>query len=418
MIRCLFSGLMASLALWCAAAGQALASDAGAPDPSAQVLVFLRAPPDHFTPGVAFAGGYGDSLGHAARRRLAVRLARAHGVNLVEDWPIPLVGMDCFVLSTPAGRSPQDLAAALSSEPAVAWSEPVAMFRAQGGSVAHNDPLFPFQPAARVWRLSDLHEISTGRSVRVAVIDSMVDLAHPDLVGQVLVSENFASGRPETAEQHGTGVAGIIAARADNGVGIAGVAPRARLLALRACWQQQGRLAEAPSTVCDSLSLAKALSFAIDHNAQVINLSLSGPSDLLLSKLIDVALARGAVVVGAYDPALAGGGFPASHAGVVAVSDEPQPGASGVFLAPGREVPTTQPGGRWFLVNGSSYAAAHVSGLFALVRARSPGARGGAVLTTAPASRTIDACATLLRAAGDCDCACARSAGPTRVAGG
>ncbi|MEI4902441.1 S8 family serine peptidase, partial [Klebsiella pneumoniae] len=91
-------------------------------------------------------------------------------------------------------------------------------------------PLFPFQPAAHAWRLSDLHEISTGRSVRVAVVDSMVDLAHPGLAGQVVVSENFVSGRPGVAEQHGTGVAGIIAARADNGVGIAGVAPQARLM--------------------------------------------------------------------------------------------------------------------------------------------------------------------------------------------
>jgi subtilisin family serine protease len=320
-----------------------------------------------------------------------------------------LIGMDCFVLATPTDRSPKDLAAALARDPEVAWSEPVAIFRAQGGGAPHNDPLYPVQPAARIWRLSDLHEISTGRSVRVAVIDSMVDVAHPDLAGQVLVSENFAPGRPGSPEQHGTGVAGIIAARADNGVGIAGVAPRARLMALRACWQQPGRTPEAPSTLCDGLSLAKAMSFAISHNAQVINLSLSGPMDPLLGKLIDVALERGDVVVSAWDSTQPGGGFPASHAGVVAVSDEPQPAGSDVFQAPGRDVPTTQPGGRWFLVNGSSYAAAHVSGLFALVRAKNPAARSGAALVTMAPGRAIDACATLVRAAGDCDCACTRN---------
>ena len=145
----------------------------------------------------------------------------------------------------------------------------------------------------------------------------------------------------------------------------------------------------------------------------MINLSLSGPPDPLLARLIDVALERGATVVGAVDPALPGGGFPASHGGVVAVSDEPrsaQPDSrSGmVFTAPGHDVPTTQPGGRWFLVNGSSYSAAHVSGLFALMRERDPRARTGAWLVTRrPGGGAIDACASLIQASGPCGCACA-----------
>src|SRR5205085_1842712 len=134
------------------------------------------------------------------------------------------------------------------------------------------------------------------------------------------------------------GVAGVIAARADNGVGIVGVAPGARLMALRACWQTAP---DAQLTVCDTLSLARALVFAIDHRAQVLNLSLSGPPTPLLGKLIDVAMERGGVVVGAYDEALPAGGFPASHPGVIAVSDGPAP--AGVYLAPGRDVPTTEP---------------------------------------------------------------------------
>ena len=128
----------------------------------------------------------------------------------------------------------------------------------------------------------------------------------------------------------------------------------------------------------------------------------------MLGKLIDVALTRGITVVGAFDRDLPAGGFPASHAGVVAVIDESL-GAPprGVFAAPGRDVPTTQPGGRWFFVNGSSYAAAHVSGLFALLRQTAPLARGApALVADAPGGR-IDACATLLRFAGGCDCACA-----------
>jgi subtilisin family serine protease len=91
---------------------------------------------------------------------------------------------------------------------------------------------------------------------------------------------------------------------------------------------------------------------------------------------------------------------------VIAVSDRPLAPASGqVYIAPGRDVPTTQPGGRWFLVNGSSFSAAHVSGLAALVRQRRR--EGGLTLVSdRSVGGTIDACATLERAAGNCDCSC------------
>ena len=112
------------------------------------------------------------------------------------------------------------------------------------------------------------------------------------------------------------------------------------------------------------------------------------------------AVGRGAAVVAALDPAAADGGFPASHAGVIAVTDDPASGAPGAFVAPGRDVPTSLPGGRFGLVSGSSYAAAHVSGLMALMREHGAGAAGPLTLITfKPGGGAIDACATLMRAA-------------------
>jgi len=412
MRRILHALAIAAAICW-AAAGPvgAVSADSARPaearDERQQVLVLLRLPPVHFRPGADYASGYGDQMGMSARRRIADRIARAHGLTQVGDWPMPLVGVDCFIMTVPAGRSPGEVAAGLSHDPAVAWAEPVNLFHAQGAArPGHNDPLFPAQPAAREWRLADLHATATGRNVRVAVIDSQVETRHPDLAGQVQLSQNFVADRPNPPEQHGTGVAGIIAARADNGIGIAGVAPGARLMALRACWQSP----EAGGTLCDSLSLAKALYFAIDHQAGVINLSLSGPADPLLSKLLDAALARDITVVSAFDRTLPGGGFPASHPGVVAVAEEQAiPPPAGVFSAPGRDVPTTQPGGRWYLVNGSSYAAAHVSGLYALLREH-PGLRLGAqaLVVARAGGGAIDACASLLRAPGPRNSACGR----------
>jgi hypothetical protein len=382
--------VLAFILAWCAVSGTA-AAQGGASDLSErQVLMLLRLPAPHARPDAAYVGSYGPGAERKARQRVAGHIAHANGMELAAGWPMPLLGLDCFVLNVPRGRSQAEAVALLERDPAVAWAEPMHVYRAEAGGP--NDPLFAAQPAAREWRLAQLHEVATGRNVRVAVIDSAIDAHQPDLAGQFQSRRNFARDHPDIPELHGTGVAGIIAAVADNRVGIAGIAPGARLMALRACWQQ-----EASATVCNTLSLAEALHFAIDNDAQVINLSLSGPPDLLLSGLIDAALARGIVVVSAVDPNLAGGGFPASHPGVVAVTNAANPGR-GAVSAPGDNVPTTQPGGRWGLVSGSSYAAAHVSGLAALVRERNPRQRNPMTLVTARAG-VVDACATLARTA-------------------
>lgn len=390
--------------LFALAAVQPLAR-AAPPDPSAastaagqQVLLLLRLPPEHFRPESAYSGGYGDGPARGARRRVAAALAREHGLTLVTDWALPLLAVDCFVLAVPGDQPPDRVAQALSRDPRVEWAQPMNVYRTRG----HDDPLYPLQPPAQAWHLMDLHEISTGRGVRVAVIDSRVDEHHPDLEGQVALKENFVDGRGELPEDHGTAVAGIIAARADNGVGMVGVAPNARLLALRACWQESSQ-----ATLCTSLSLAMALHFAITHDADIINLSLSGPPDRLLDRLLDVALSRRISVIGAVDRNLPDGGFPASHAGVVAVADDTgEPALPAALVAPGRDVPTTLPGARWNLVSGSSYAAAHVAGLFALLRERLPAHAvppSIASVVSFPGGG-IDACATLARVAGPGAC--------------
>lgn len=363
-----------------------------------QLLLLLQLPREHYRPESAYSGGYGDGSAHGGRRRVAAALAHEHGLVLVTDWALPLLGVDCFVMNVPSDQELDRVAEALSRDPRVAWAQPMNVFRARG----HDDPLFKLQLAAQAWHLEDLHEISTGRNVRVAVIDSRVDEHHPDLVGQVALSENFVDGRGELPEDHGTAVAGVIAARADNKVGIVGVAPDARLLALRACWQESSH-----STLCTSLSLAMALHFAITHDAEVINLSLSGPRDRLLDKLLDVALSRGISVIGAFDRHASDSGFPASHAGVVAVTDESRESAPpGVLVAPGHDVLASLPGGRWDLVSGSSYAAAHVAGLFALMREQTPphGAPPALASVVLFPGGSIDACATLARVAGNGAC--------------
>jgi subtilisin family serine protease len=400
-LRLLLIGTLA-IVLGCASLPALAATEDQRPPAERQILVMVRIAPDHYRPSGSYGLGYGDQLGQSAREHVAREVARKYGLTLVDDWPMPLVGVDCFVMAVPEGHSTSATASAVSHDAKVSWAQPVTVFTARGSPAGHNDALYAAEPAAAVWHLGDLHRMSDGRGSRVAVVDSGIDASHPDLAGQLLVNRNFVAGQPFTVEQHGTAVAGIIAAKADNRIGIAGVAPGARLLGLRACWQRPG----SASTFCDTLSLAKALYFAVERHADVINMSLSGPEDRLLREIISLALGRRLAVVAAFDNKVAGGGFPASVAGVIPVSDSSFAGSrADVYIAPGRDVPTTEPGGRWFLVNGSSFAAAHVSGLIALLRERQKSAplmlvserRGGG---------TIDACASLIRLVGTCDCTC------------
>ena len=395
--------VVGALLLCCVAGIQAADATDSSGAASQQVLVLIRLAPPHFRADGNYASGYADASGAVARRRLATAMARSNGLKLIDDWPLPVLGVDCYVMELPASASPDEVAARLARDPRVAWAQPMHAFR----SLGHDDPLFGVQPAAAEWHLSDMHAAATGRDVRVAVIDSGVQLDHPDLAGQVMESANFVGDSDARAEIHGTAVAGIIAARADNHVGIAGVAPRARLFALRAC-----RQATAADTSCTTLSLATALHAAIDRGAQVINMSLGGPPDRLIQRLVEAALERGIDVVAAADRALPQGGFPAAVHGVVAVVDETSGAApAGMVAAPGTDIPATLPGSRWATVSGASYAAAHVSGLLALMldaRASANGARApvARALVTRADGR-VDACASLLRAGATRTCASA-----------
>lgn len=376
-----------------AAARSAAPAPHGQEQAKGQVMAMLHLPAPHYRAGAGYTGSYANDPGRIGRRRIAQELARKHGLELVDDWPMPLLGVDCYVFALAPDQDPVRVSELLASDTRVEWAQPVTAFHMLGLASGGSDPLYAVQPVATAWRLSELHRAATGRKATVAVIDSGVDATHPDLAGQVTVNQNFVSGLPLVAENHGTAVAGIIAARAGNGLGIRGVAPDARLLALRACSERPGAAAQ-----CDSFSLAKAINFAIQRTPNVINLSLTGPSDRLLQRLLDSAMARGIRVVGAYDSAAADGGFPASWPGVLAVSD-----ATGrhALAAPGVDIPAPLPGGRFGVLSGSSYAAAHVSGLLALLSELRPGAT-----LDANAAQPLDACEAVGKLLPSCLCSC------------
>ncbi|WP_242126359.1 S8 family serine peptidase [Sphingobium sp. Sx8-8] len=363
MIRLL--RMMLGIALLAAMPPAARAAQPGDDD---RILVMVRVPAPHFRADGTYGSGYSDRIGASEAAREARRIARTYRLTLVTDWAMPLIRLHCFVMRLPAGAGAQDISDAISKDSAVEWAQPMHEYQTLGTAPAGVDPLYAAQPARTLWHLDALHRLATGRGVTVAVIDSGIDPHHPDLAGQVSTNVNFVAGSPFAAEWHGTAVGGIIAAKSGNGIGIVGVAPGARLMGLRACSQAAGGTATA---ICDSFSLAKALHYAIEHDSRIVNMSLGGPSDRLLAALLDAGMTRGATFIAAYAPDLPNGGFPASHPGVIAVAGSAISGSQQkLYVAPARDIPATRPGGGWGLVDGTSYAAAHVSGLLALMAER------------------------------------------------
>lgn len=332
-------------------------------------------------------------------------------------WPMESLGVPCAMLEVPAGRDAASLAATVAADPRVESAQPVLRFRVVAspapstGEARRDDPYARLQHATRELRLASAHRRATGRGVKVALVDTGVDFRHPDLAGRIVAARDFVTrgGGGDgtfTADVHGTGVAGVIAASAGNGVGIVGVAPEAEVLAVKACWPEGDGPTEA---ACDSYTLAQGLDFAIAQGAQVINLSLTGPRDPLLARLVAAALERDIAVVAARadldDP-----GFPASEAGVLAVGEKPVDslprdlGPTSPLTAPGVDVLTTVPGEGYDFLSGSSMAAAHATGVAALLLEHrpdlSPADLEATLARTARPSnphgaRVVDACAAL-----------------------
>lgn len=303
--------------------------------------------------------------------RLLQRLARQHDIRRLRGWPIASLDAYCEVFEVPEGRNIAALLDELMTHPDVDIAQPMNTFRAL--ATQYDDPYVNLQTSVTSLDIQSAHQLATGKGVLVALIDSRVDGAHPDLKGRLRVQRDLVDQRvfSRHGEVHGTAVAGVIASAANNAVGIVGVAPGADLAGLRACWALEGAPAAA---VCSSFSLAQAIEAAIEIRPDVINMSLAGPDDPLVGELLDQAIADGIVIVAAQgdDPELP---FPASHRGVIAANRETTltgDNATDALRAPSTEVLTTTLNDDYGYFSGSSLAAAHVTGVIALMLERYP----------------------------------------------
>lgn len=324
-------------------------------------------------------------------QRYSAELAGQYRLTQVAAWTVgSLADTPCVVFQTPPRAQVARLVRRLAADPRVSVVQPVNRFRvlgspaAQPGASGYNDRYADLQRDVTELSLPAVHRVATGRGVKVGIVDTGIDFTHPDLRGRVAKVANFVDrdDRSFTSDVHGTAVAGVLAAAANNQIGIVGVAPGALLYAFKACWQEPP---ESRQAVCDSYTLARAVDAALGQGVKVLNLSLSGPPDPFLTRLLDAALQRRTVVVAAYDGAQADGGFPASRDGVLAVggdarqgdapADRPQP----PLVGPAVDVLSTAPRRSYDFFSGSSFAAAHAAGVAALLLERHPSLDSAAI---------------------------------------
>jgi subtilisin family serine protease len=400
----------------CASSGPVPPSPAAAADVTTQQILVTVHQPATLAAGLTGAPNqrylqrrYGPS---PSVDRLLTQLAHEHDLRRVEGWPIQSLDVYCEVLAVPPGRDVAAVIAALNGDSRVDLAQRMNLFNTQAAK--YDDPYVELQSAATTMEVERAHELATGRGVSIAIIDSAVDGNHPDLRGRVQVARNLVTDRPlaRGGEVHGTAIAGIIASAVNNSEGIIGVAPDVSIAALRACWAvgDDGLAAQ-----CSSFSLARALELALGLQPNVINLSLAGPEDPLLSRLLDRIVERGIVVVTAH-PASAESSqaFPSSHPRVLAAhssllavhSDSPY-----TLAAPADEVLTTTPGASYAFMSGNSLAAAHTTGVVALLMERQPGLdaeRIAAILTAtttySEGTASINACRAVAQVADAAAC--------------
>ncbi len=351
----------------------------------------MRSPFSSLTTGYRPSNNYKTSTWS---RNTATRLSADYQLKNIDAWAVTELGVQCVVFEFSDTRSMEEILTLLAKDPQVEMVQPMGVFKTHATKSKRKDPYSKFQTGVQSLQLEQVHRITTGKNIKIALIDTGVELNHPDLAGQISTTGDFTKEHAKqfSTDLHGTAVAGIIAAIKNNGIGGVGVAPDAEVLALKACWLQQGMT----HATCNSFTLALAINKAIKMDVDILNLSLGGSSDPLVDRLIDKAIEKGIIVVAA-DPGLyrSEERFPASKKNVISVQlsrkqSETKSLDNNTIIAPGIDILTTIPTATYDFLTGSSFSAAHVSGIAALLLELKPDLTPQAIMNLLISSRKKD----------------------------
>lgn len=316
------------------------------------------------------SGGYSSSSYNGALelKRIGLKFAKKNDLKLKQEWFIESLSVYCLIVEFTKSR--EQTLKALNKNKLVESVQESNDFKLLSRKISNEDNLIDSKPNGLIKR-SEKKQFGglnyDGQGIVIAMIDSGIDNNHRDLSHAIKGMADFvisnASESRNKVEVHGTAIAGVLVAQPNDSVGISGVAPAAKLLAFRGCWEEVNNV-----TNCNTLSLARALDAVVKSQPDILNLSLSGPYDPLLNRLIDKIIQNDTAIVAAYDPTRPNAKrFPLAQNGVLIVRAESiDKQSQQEFTAPGAKI-VTKPNDAYSYVTGHSIASAHTSGLLALL---------------------------------------------------
>jgi hypothetical protein len=300
-------------------------------------------------------------------------LARKLNLNRVESFVSDGVRLSRWKI--PDGRRVPAVLNSLQAEAIVLAALPNYLFLLQQQrseqAAAPASAGDPAQYALAKLRLPQAHTLAKGDKVLIAVIDSAIDTTHPELNGMVVKTYDALGEKPHA---HGTAVAGAIVANAK----LMGVAPQARILGVTAFGVTEN------SAEGTTYNIVKGMDWAVAQGARVINMSFAGPHDPELERRIADARKRGIILIAAAGNAGPKSKplYPAADRNVIAVTAtdaddklfaEANRGGHIAVAAPGVDILLPAPEAGYQVISGTSFAAAEVSGIVALMLERKPG---------------------------------------------
>lgn len=307
------------------------------------------------------SSGYQSSL---ELKRFGRKIASQYDMQLKDEWLIQSLGVYCLVVRF--NQDQDSTMSKLKQNKRIQWIQ-----LSNGFELLSDEQALNSQPKDGVskrvsFAAYNLPETLNGEGVVIAIVDSSVDRSHPDLVKSINRNDDFVVSGTNVSlgEAHGTAIAGVMVSQPSSKFGVRGVSPAAKIEAYRGCWENRGG-----STQCNTLSLARALDAVASSDVDILNLSLTGPSDQLLDRLLDKIIAKKVMVVAAFDPSRPNTKrFPRPREGVLIVrASNLDQIYDDIFTAPGSRV-VASPGNRYDFMSGHSVAAAYTSGVLALCK--------------------------------------------------
>lgn len=296
-------------------------------------------------------------------------LARRHRLTPLETRDYTLPPRRLARLRINDGRPVATVIRSLQQEANILAGQPNYYYSLeQGAAAAAATAADPMQYALSKMRLPEAHALAKGNNIRVAVIDTTIDAQHPELAGTVAATFD-AIGKPDKPHSHGTGIAGVIAAHGK----LMGVAPSVKVLGIAAFTSLGSK--------GSSMAILDGLEYAGTSNADVINMSFAGPSDPEMQLKIAALSKKGAVLVAAAGNAGPQSRplYPAAYPDVIAVTavdaddklfEQANRGKHIAVAAPGVAILAVAPDQGYKMQSGTSFAAAQVSGVAALLLER------------------------------------------------